>query len=125
MNTSISGKVRTGLVVAVLGASSANYADTLIVTNHNASTGPKHDAMAHCLEAVKREVGEGHMLIFSNHVTTVRTDAGRQVFLVGATVWDNGALVPIEGRCEKGASGQVIVTVSRVQSGEAIAVAKR
>ena len=124
MNTSISGKVRTGLVVAVLGASSATFADTLIVSNHNASTGPKHDAMAHCLEAVKREVGDGHMLIFSNRVTTVRTNAGGQAVLVSATEWDNGARVPIEGRCEKGASGQMVASVSRVKSDNTVVANK-
>jgi hypothetical protein len=123
MNGSISRNVRIGLLASSLGVSSVAFADTLILSNHNANAGPKHEAMAHCLEAVKREVGDGHMLVFQNQVTTARTSSGGQAVLVGATIWDNGARVPIEGRCEKGPAGQVVASITRVQNGPANAVA--
>jgi len=124
MNRSIKSKVGIALVASALGAASAVSADTLIVSNHNASAGPKHDAMAHCFEAVKRQVGDGHALLFSHEVTTARTASGGQAVMVSATIWDNGARVPIEARCERGAAGDTVASVSRVQSGPAVAAAK-
>jgi len=124
MNRSIKSKVQTALVAAALGAASAVSADTLIVSNHNASIGPKHDAMAHCFEAVKRQVGDGHALLFSQQVTTARNATGGQVVMVSATMWDNGSRVPIEARCERGAAGETVASVSRVQNGPAVAAAQ-
>lgn len=124
MNRSTQSKVRAALVAAAIGAASSVSADTLIVSNHNASAGPKHDAMAHCFEAVKRQVGDGHGLLFSHEVTTARTESGGQAVMVSATIWDNGARVPIEGRCERGAGGQTVASISRVEGAPAIAAAK-
>jgi len=124
MNRSIQSKVRIAFVASALAAASAVSADTLIVSNHNASIGPKHDAIANCFVAVKRQVGEGRGLLFSHQAETVRTAAGGQAVLVNATVWDDGARVPISARCERGATGQTVASISRVQSGPAIAAAK-
>ena len=127
MNRSIE-KLRFAIVASALGlgfcGASGVSADTLIVSNHNASTGPKHDAMAHCLEAVKAQVGDGHSLVFSHKVVTTRDALGGQAVLVNATIWDDGARVPIEARCQRGAAGETVASISRVRSGPAIAAAK-
>jgi hypothetical protein len=123
MNATFSRNIHIAAFASVLGAAVAANADILIVSDHNAAMGPKHDAMAHCLEAVKRQVGEGQSLVFSNRVATMQTNQGARAVVVNATVWENGARVPIQGRCERSASGAMVATVTRAQNDQAIAQA--
>ena len=120
MNRSVIQNVRIAVLACALGAAAAASADTMIVSNHNASMGPKHDAVAHCFQAVRNVVGD-HGLVFSSHVATARTAQGGYAVMLDATMWDNGARVPIQGRCERGAGGQVVATVARAPNDTAIA----
>ena len=124
MNAKISSKLRATLLASTLGVAGTAFADTMIVTDHNANASPKHDAMLHCFQAVRSDVGDGYGLFFSNQVVTERSADGRQAIVVNGTVWQNGDRVPIQGRCEKSASGQFVAHVTRVENGTAIAGAK-
>jgi hypothetical protein len=125
MNASISRNLRVALLASTLGASATVLADPMIVADHNAKAGPKQDAVLSCYQAARSDVGDGHGLVFSNRVATERSAQGGHAIVVSGSVWDNGSRVPIEARCEKGASGRLVATVTRVQSGPAIAEASK
>ena len=121
MNASIHHCVRAIVLSCTLAVAAAANADTMIVSNHNASMGPKHDAVAQCALAMLRAVGDGHGLLFTNRAQTARTAQGGTAVMLDATLWDNGARVPVQGRCERGATGELVATVARVRNDTAVA----
>ena len=124
MNSSISRGIRIALFTSALGASAAAFADPMVVMDHNASMGPNHDATLRCYHAARDELG-GAGVAFSNQVETQRSPTGAKTIVVNGTVWQDGARVAFEARCQAGNAGHVVATVTRKQAGDAIAQAPK
>lgn len=109
----LSRHLRIGLCASTLGVAATAIAGPVVVLDHNANASPKYAALMQCMAAVRDEVGPGHGLVFSSRVLREQSTSGGQAIIVSATIWDNGARAPIEGRCERGGSDNIVATVTR------------
>jgi hypothetical protein len=124
MNASISSTFRIALLASAVAAAPA-FADTMVVMDHNASLGPNHDATLRCYHAARDELGNASGVLFSNQVETQRSATGAKTIVVNGTIWQDGSRVAFEASCASGNAGHMIATVTRKQTGEAIAQASK
>jgi len=124
MNASISRNFHIALFASAFAAAPV-FADTLVMTDHNASMGPNHDATLGCYHAARDELGSASGIAFSNQVETQRSPTGAKTIVVNGTIWQDGSRVAFEARCPVGNAGRMVATVTRKQTGEAVAQASK
>jgi hypothetical protein len=118
MNT----KFRVGALLVVSVGSVSAFADPMIVIDHNASVGPRHDALVQCVDAARRDPSIGDQLMFSTRMGVSEVKDGQQTFILKGTAWENGARVPVQARCVLGPH-QSVASVTRLGATPAIAKA--
>ena len=114
MNTKVS-TVRNALFLAMF-ASAPVFADAMLVVDHNAAVGPKHDALMNCAEAA-RSSALGHGLMFAARQGAVHASGqGNMTVILTGTSWENGQRVPVTARCVTGPRQEVAsVTIVNTQ----------
>jgi len=118
MNT----KFRVGALVALTVGSTAALADPMLLIDHNASTGPRHEALIQCVNAARRDPSIGDQLMFSTRMGVSQVENGAQTFILKGTAWENGARVPVTARCQLGPH-QSVASVTRLDPTPAVATA--
>jgi hypothetical protein len=117
-----SKKLEIRAAVFVLSLFSAwAFADPMVVLDHVAHTGPKHDALVQCVSAVRRDPAIGQQVMFSTRMGVSQPSAaGTRTFILKGTAWQNGERVPVNARCVTG-PGQTVASVTLIDNGSEVA----
>ena len=101
------------------------FADSMVIVDHVAHTGPKHDALVQCVNAVRHDPTMGQQLMFSTRMgVSEPSAAGTRTFILSGTAWQNGERVPVTARCVTG-PGQNVASVTRIDNTSEVASAAR
>lgn len=114
---------RIGIFVLSIGSVSA-LADQMIYMDHNAKTGPRHEALLKCVEAARHDTAIGQQLMLSTRMGVSDVKDGTQTFILRGTAWENSVRVPVTAQCVVGPR-QTVASVTRISDGHAIANASR
>src|SRR5262245_60550041 len=102
-------------VLSTVGASNV-YADS-----HH--MGRMQDAIPNCGQAVQRAIGLGETLKYDDRVVLTGTRHRVQTVKLSGTLRDGGEKISFEARCERGAKGRAVASVSYALDAPAIAEA--
>ena len=113
--------------IALLSACSATaLGDTMLLTDHNARMGPRHEALVACVAAAHESPTLNSGQVFSSRVDVADgATAGSKTYIMHGTAWDNGQRVAITARCISGNSGRIVATVARLLPGSQVATEGR
>ena len=115
-----------GSVAFVSTFSAAAFADAMLLTDHNARMGPKHEALIECVQAAHQSPDLNLGQVFSSRVIVASgPTVGSKTYVFSGTAWDNGQRVPITARCVTSNSGSAVASVARVNEPTSVATATR
>src|SRR5512139_3777348 len=113
------------VAVLILSISSASaLADPMIYIDHDAKSGPRHEALLKCVDAARHDPALGQGLMFSTRLGVSEVQSGSQTFILSGTAWENGVRVPVNARCVLGPR-RTVASVSRIDNAPAIANANQ
>lgn len=115
----MSKQFRVGVLILTIGSASA-LADPMIYIDHDAKTGPKHEALIKCVDAVRHDPAMGQGLMFSTRMGVSDVRSGSRTFVLRGTAWENGVRVPVTAQCVVGPR-QTVASVTRIENVPAIA----
>jgi len=114
-------QLRASVLVLSIGSASA-LADPMIYLDHDARTGPKHDALLKCADAARHDPALGQGLMFATRLGVSDVQSGSQTYILSGTAWDNGTRVPVTARCTLDPR-QNVASVSRINAAPNVAKA--
>lgn len=112
---------RIGMFVLSVGSVPA-FADQTIYMDHNAKTGPKHEALLKCVDAARHDTSIGQQLMFATRMGVSDVKGGTQTFVLRGTAWENGVRVPVVAQCVVGPR-QTVASVTRIDNAPTTAIA--
>jgi hypothetical protein len=116
-------EIRTAIFVLSLGSAWA-FADSMLVIDHVAQAGPRHEALVQCVNAVRNDPTIGQQVMFSTRMGVSQPSAeGTRTFILKGTAWQNGVRVPVTARCVSG-PGQNVASVTRIDNASTLARAE-
>lgn len=114
-------KSMSGIVLASFLSASA-IADPMLLVSHNATVGPKKEALIACVEAARKSPEFGNGLVLSRGA--MKSGQGGRILRLSGATWENGARVPITVICTTSKAGEAVANVARVHDESKLATTK-
>ena len=118
--------VTLGSIALAFAVSSSAIADPMLLLDHNARMGPKHEALIACVQAARQSPDLNVGQMFSPRVLVANGPAaGSKTYILSGSAWDNGVRVPITAKCVTSNVRGTVASVSRVHEPTSVATARR